>query len=155
MAGIGSHLKGWRAAGAALPPGPQQTCSGRALALHKEGVYCVLPQKLYKKGSNVNSKRKTSPNSHSSPVCSERSAKGKSEEEARTRSLPRLKYKKWGLCPLSHPMRSMRIAELNRELEAGLRLGPVDRGPEPGCQSAYSPRCSGLSDWCGNVPEML
>lgn len=43
-----------------LPPGPQPTCSGRALALLKEGVYWVLPQKLYKKGSNVNSKRKTS-----------------------------------------------------------------------------------------------
>lgn len=42
-----------------LPPGPQPTCLGRALALHKEGVYCVLLQKLNKKGSNVNSKRKT------------------------------------------------------------------------------------------------
>lgn len=52
-------------------------------------------------------------------------------------------------------MRSMRKAELNRELEVGLHLGLMDKGPEPGCQSAYSPRCSGLSDWCGNVPEML
>lgn len=64
-------------------------------------------------------------------------------------------YKKWGLCPLSHPMRSMRVAELSRELEAGLHLGPVDEGPEPGCQSAYLPRSPGLSDCCGNVPEML
>lgn len=64
-------------------------------------------------------------------------------------------YKKWELCPLPHPMRSMRNVELNRELEAGLHWGPVDKGPEPGCQSAYVPRCSGLSDWCGNVPEVL
>lgn len=52
-------------------------------------------------------------------------------------------------------MRSMRIAELSRELEAGFHLGPVDEGPEPGCQSAYLPRSPGLSDCCGNVPEML
>lgn len=105
----------------------------------------------------MNSKRKTSKSQlHSSPICSERPAKGKSEEEARTpQSTPPKCIKRGGLCPLSHPMRSMRIAELNRELEAGLHLGPVDESPEPGCQSAYLPRCSGLSDWCGNVPEML
>lgn len=46
-------------AGVVLPPRPQLTCSGRALAPHKEGVVPPSSVKSYKKGSNVNSKRKS------------------------------------------------------------------------------------------------
>lgn len=38
-------------------------------------------------------------------------------------------------------MRSMRIAELNRELEAGLHLGPVDKAQS---QAASLPTCPGV-----------
>lgn len=87
------------------PAASRATCSGRALALNKEGVYCVLPQKLYKKGSNVNSKRKT--NQVPTPTAARCAVKDLQKESRRKRlgprSLPRLVYKKWGLCPLFPP----------------------------------------------------
>lgn len=51
-------------------------------------------------------------------------------------------------------MRSMRIAELNRELEAGLPLGPDGQGPRARLPVRLLAQVF-WADWCGNVPEML
>lgn len=126
--------------------GPSST-QGRPFCPSAEVVQERIQRELKKEN-------KRSPNPHSSPICGEGFAKRKvSGKRPGSLSLPRLMYKKEAL-PHPHPMRSMRNAELNSELEAGSRRAWW-KGHKAWLPSAHLPRCSGFSDWRGNVPETL
>lgn len=158
MAGIGSHLKGWRTAGVALPPGPQPTCSGRALALHKEGELLLCPsaevvqERIQRELKKEN---KQVPTPTAAPSAVKDLQKQSRRKRLGPRSLPRLVYKKWGLCPFFPPHEKHENAELNRELEAGLHLARWTRAQS---QAASPPTCPGVLGSLTGVamfPEML